>query len=168
MNMDFTERLLHLKPPLSTFISRLLTRITVPMFWSLGCIPVYKGDYTRMQATLQLSMNVLRRDHCLLVFPEDPTLEPDPVTGIKPFQHTFARLGELHHAETSRCLSFLPVAVHPKGKIRVGAPVTYNPLNAPGVERQRIKSLVESSVHKMYQQLGGAEGELGVLTLERK
>jgi hypothetical protein len=168
MNMDFTERLLHLKPPLSTFISRLLTRITVPMFWSLGCIPVYKGDYTRMQATLQLSMNILRQDHFILVFPEDPSMHPEALTGMKPFQHTFARLGELVFAETARCLPFYPLAIHPKGKIQVGMPVAYNPLNPAGVERQRIKSLIEGTIHKMYLQLGAEGGELGVLTPARK
>lgn len=168
MNMDFTERLLHLKPPLSTRFSRLLTRITVPMFWSLGCIPVYKGDYERMQETLHLSMDVLRRGRFLLVFPEDPTLGQDEQTGMKPFQHTFARLGEMFHAETGERLGFYPLAVHQKGIVQVGKPVLFNPVNPVGVERQRLKGMMESEVRGMYLKLGGQTGKIGALTPERK
>jgi hypothetical protein len=168
MNMDFTERLLHLKPPLCTWISGLLTRITVPMFWSLGCIPVYKGDYERMMETLTLSLDVLREGNFLLVFPEEPGMEADPLTGMKPFQRTFARLGELFHAETNQRLSFHPLAIHQKGVIQVGKPVFYNPLNRAGAERQRLKTLMESEVRDMYLKLGGLGREVGVLTPERK
>jgi hypothetical protein len=43
MSMDFTEKELHLKPPLSTFLSTVICRMTVPVFWRMGCIPVNKG-----------------------------------------------------------------------------------------------------------------------------
>lgn len=168
MNLDFTERLLHLKPPLSTTISRLLTSITVPMFWSLGCIPVYKGDYERMQETLRLSMDVIRKAKFLLVFPEDPTLQADEITGMRPFQHTFARLGEMYHAETGERLAFHPLAIHQKGIIQVGRPVLYNPFNKPSVERQRVKVMLEDQIHEMYKTLGGIQSDSGLLTLERK
>jgi hypothetical protein len=168
MNMDFTERLLHLKPPLSTRFSHLLTRITVPMFWSLGCIPVYKGDYVRMQDTLRLSMEVLRQGRFLLIFPEDPSMEPDEQTGMKPFQHTFARLGEIYHSETGERLAFHPLTIHKKGIIQASKPVLFNPLNPAGVERQRLKTMLESEIRATYLKLGGLSGEVGVLTPERK
>ena len=69
LNKDFTEKVLHLKPPLSLFFSRLLTHITVPMFHSLGCIPVYKGDYTRIQETLNQSLDLLRQGRFLTDLP---------------------------------------------------------------------------------------------------
>lgn len=70
LKWDFVERTLELQPPLSAWVAKGLSRITVPMLRSLGCIPVYRADYDRMAETLQLSMNVLRQGRCLLIFPE--------------------------------------------------------------------------------------------------
>lgn len=168
LNMDFTERQLHLKPPLSLWLSRLLSRITVPMFWSLGCIPVYKGDYERMKETLLLSMKVLRQGKFLLIFPEEPLLGKDEETGMSPFQHTFARLGEMYYTETGKRLQFYPVAVHAKGVVQVGRPVSFNPVNAAGMERQRLKTVMESEVRSMYMQLCGQTAKVAGLTPQRK
>lgn len=168
LNMDFTERQLHLEPPLSLWLSRLLSRITVPLFWSLGCIPVYKGDYERMQETLRLSMDVLRQDKFILVFPEDAALEADEAIGMRPFQHTFARLGEMYHAETGKRLLFYPAAVHPKGVVQVGRPLAYNPLNPAGVERRRLKDLLEDTVQRLYLRLEAQSGGVGALTPQKK
>lgn len=162
LNMDFTERLLHLKPPLSTWFSRLLTKITVPLFWSLGCVPVYKGDYERMHETLDLSMDLLRESEFLLVFPEEPSLPADPATGMKPFQRSFARLGEMYYEETRTRLEFYPVAVHAAGYVVIGQRVAFNPLNPLGLERHRLKDLMEDTIRQMYLQVegGGAPGAL--------
>lgn len=150
---DFTERQLHLKPPLSRWVAQALCRISVPLFYSLGCIPVYRGDYERMQETLDLSMAVLRKGKFLLVFPEDNRQPTDPVTKMQPFQRTFARLGEMYFQETGRRLPFYPVAVHPKGFVQVGQPVLYNPLTPAGAERHRLKDLMESTLQSMYLRL---------------
>jgi hypothetical protein len=163
LNQDFTERQLHLKPPFSIWFSRCLSRITVPLLWSLGCIPVYKGDYERLQETLALSMKVLLEKGFLLIFPEEPNLEKEAKTGIAPFQHTFARLGEMYYAETSQRLSFYPLAIHPKRLLWVGKPVTFDPLNKAGAERQRLKSALEADVRRMYLQLSENGGEVQIL-----
>jgi hypothetical protein len=167
MNMDFTERQLHLRPPLSMVFSRLLTRITVPMFWSLGCIPVYKGDYGRMHETLSLSMDRLREGKFLLVFPEDAAFPADPVTRMSPFQRSFARLGEMYYEETHERLAFYPVAVHAAGYVALGRPVAFNPLNPVGTERHRLKDLMEDTVREMYLQVNNGEVS-GALTLQHK
>jgi 1-acyl-sn-glycerol-3-phosphate acyltransferase len=154
---DFTERQLHLKPPLSRWVAQGLCRIAVPLFYSLGCIPVYRGDYERMQETLDRSMVVLRESEFLMVFPEDNRLPTDPVTKMQPFQRTFARLGEMYFQETGRRLPFYPVAVHPKGFVQVGEPVLYNPLTATGAERHRLKDLMESTIQSMYLRLESSD-----------
>ena len=114
-----------------------MSRTTVPFLRSLGCIPVYKGDYDHMVDTLRLSMDVLRQSKFLLVFPEDNLLPADPQTKLKPFQRSFARLGEMYYQETGERLEFYPVTVHPSGVVMVGRPVAYDPLNALGLERHR-------------------------------
>jgi hypothetical protein len=162
LNMDFTERQLHLRPPLSRWLSTLLTKLTVPLFWSLGFIPVYKGDYERMQETLKLSMARLREGEFLLIFPEEPSLPADPLTGMRPFQRSFARLGEVYYEAMKERLGFYPVAVHRSGFVIIGKPVAFNPLNPPGLERHRLKDLMERTIRQMYMQVEG-RGAAGAL-----
>ena len=169
LQWDFVERTLHLAPPLSVWVARGLSKITVPFLRSLGCIPVYKGDYDHMVDTLRLSMELLRQDKFLLVFPEDNMLPKEPQTQMSLFQRSFARLGEMVYAETGRRLDFYPVAIHPKGVVMVGKPVAFDPLNPVGLERHRLKDLMEKSVQSMYLQIENRAGsEMGALTAQHK
>jgi len=167
LQADFVERQLHFKPPVSRWLARAICSISVPLFYSLGCIPVYIHDYERMRETLETSMNVLRDEKFLLVFPEDYRLPKDPVTKMQPFQHSFTRLGERYFAEIGERLKFYPVTIHSTGYLVVGKPVVFNPLNPVGVERRRLKDLMEDTIIAMYIQLEGGNVS-GVLTVERK
>jgi 1-acyl-sn-glycerol-3-phosphate acyltransferase len=167
LQQDFTERQLHLKPPASRWFAEFLCKIAVPLFYSLGCIPVYANDYERMNYTLDRSMGILRTGQFLLVFPEDYRLARDPLTGMQPFQHSFVRLAERYHEETGKRLEFYPVTIHPAGYTRIGKPVTYNPLNVIGQERRRLKNLMEETIRSMYFELDG-EVTSGLLAPIRK
>jgi hypothetical protein len=165
LKWDFVERTIQLKPPASGWVAKQLSKLSVPFLQSLGCIPVYKGDYDRLVDTLRLSMDVLRQDKFLLVFPEDNCLAEDAVTRMKPFQHSFVRLGEMYYEETGERLDFYPVAVHPSGSVTVGKPVKFDPLNMAGHERHRLKDLMENTVRAMYLQVEQKAGsEIAVLT----
>jgi hypothetical protein len=164
---DFTERQLHLKPPASRWLAEALCRIAVPLFYSLGCIPVYANDYERMRETLDRSMDVLKNGEFLLVFPEDYRLARDPVTRMQPFQHSFVRLGERYYADTGERLEFYPVAVHPAGYTKVGKVVAHNPLNSIGQERRQIKDFMESTIRAMYFELEG-DVSSGILSPVKK
>jgi 1-acyl-sn-glycerol-3-phosphate acyltransferase len=167
LQTDFVERQLHLKLPVSQWVARGLCKISVPLFYSLGCIPVYANDYERMRETLEMSMDVLREKKFLLVFPEDYRLPKDPVTKMQPFQHSFARLGERYYAETGDRLEFYPLTIHGTGILVVGKPVIFNPLNPAGIERRRLKGLMEDSIKSTYQKLECGNPS-GALTAERK
>lgn len=167
LQADFVERQLHLKPPVSRWVAQVLCRISVPLFYSLGCIPVYTNDYERMRETLEMSMEVLREGKFLLVFPEDYRLLKDPMTKMQPFQHSFARLGERYYSETGERLDFYPLTIHASGNLVVGKPVAFNPLNAVGVERRRLKELMEDTITNMYLDLEEGNAS-GTLTTERK
>jgi 1-acyl-sn-glycerol-3-phosphate acyltransferase len=153
LQADFAERQLHLEPPFSRWLAQALCSFVVPLFHSLGCIPVAAGDYQRMEETLRLSMDVLRKGEYLLVFPEDYRLAYDPVTRMQPFQHSFVRLAEEYYKETRRRLTFIPMAAHPAGYLMVGEPVLHDPLNPPGAERRRLKNLLEQTITRMYLEL---------------
>jgi len=167
LQTDFVERQLHLKSPLSGWVARGICKISVPLFYSLGCIPVYIGDYERMHETLDISMGVLRQGKFLLVFPEDYRLQKDSQTKMPPFQHSFVRLGERYHAETGKSLEFYPVTIHGKGYLVVGKPVVFNPHNSVGMERRRLKELMEDAITGMYLKLEGGNIS-GILSPERK
>jgi hypothetical protein len=164
---DFTERQLHLKPPVSSWFARLLCRIAVPLFYSIGCIPVYRGDYERMKTTLAMSMDVLRQGKFLIIFPEDNRMTIDPQTGMQPFQRSFARLGEMYYEETKERLEFYPVVIHSSGFVKIGKAIAFDPLNPVGLERHRLKNLLESTIQSMYLQASGADPS-AALTLQRK
>ena len=167
LQADFVERQLHFKPPVSRWVSRALCSISVPLFYSLGCIPVYAAQYQRMHATLETSMGVLQEGKYILVFPEDYRLPKDPVTKMQPFQHSFARLGERYYTETGESLEFYPLAIHGTRRLVVGKPIVFNPLNPVGLERRRLKQLMEDTIIGMYMHLevGNASTALSV---ERK
>ena len=57
------------------------------------------------------------------------------------------------YAETGQRLPFYPVAVHPQGVVMVGQPVQFDPLNRPGLERHRLKNIMETTIRSMYLQL---------------
>jgi 1-acyl-sn-glycerol-3-phosphate acyltransferase len=167
LQADFVERQLHLRPPVSQWVAKAICKISVPLFYSLGCIPVYINDYERMQTTLEMSMNILQEGKFLLVFPEDYRLPKDPVTKMQPFQHSFVRLGERYFAETGERLVFYPLTVHASGYLVLGKPVIFNPLNPVGKERRRLKELMEDTIIAKYMQLESGNPS-GALTTERK
>jgi hypothetical protein len=163
---DFTERKLNLKAPVSRWIAQALCKLTIPLFNSLGCIPVYCKDKEGIRKTMEMSMAVLREQKFILIFPEDPSLPVNPTTKMNPFLRGFARLGEMYFAETGKCLEFYPVTIHTTKQVIVGKPIIFNPHNPDGVERQRIKGLTEDTITTTYLQLESGNAS-GVLTIER-
>ena len=167
LQVDFVERQLHLTPPLSRWLSRAICKISVPLFYSLGCIPVYAHDYERMRETLEKSLDVLLKGKFLLIFPEDHRLPKDPDTKMQPFQHSFVRVGEKYFARTGERLEFYPVTVHGTGYLVVGKPIAFNPRIPVGEERRRLKELMEDTITAKYIQMEGGN-PASVLTMERK
>jgi len=146
---DFVEKILKLKPPLSEAIAKGICKISTPLLLSIGCIPV-PDTHQEQEATFQISIDLLKRGKILLIVPEDPKAEPDPLTGIRPFKRGFLRLGELYYRETGARLTFYPVVIHEAGLVIVGKPMAYNPLNDAKVERLRMVYLLEETIKAMH------------------
>ena len=153
LRQDFIEPSLKLKPPLSPLVATALTRITVPLLTSLGCIPVRRGD----EHELSLSLALLQQGKLLLVFPEAPELEMDPLTRMRPFLKGFTRLGEMYSAACGERLRFYPVAVHISRRVQVGAPLTIDPSAHPPAERLRLLHHLEATVKAMYLTLDASQ-----------
>lgn len=168
LRIDFVEPQLKFRPPFSRVFSSALSKITVPMLRTLGCIPAYVGGQERLYDTLKMSLSLLLEGKCLLVFPEYSDAGSDTFVKMYPFQKTVFRLGEMYYDQTVKCLAFYPVAVHESGKVMLGKAIAYNPLNALGMERHRLKDLLEETVKGMYLQMAGEQEYVGALTPQRK
>jgi 1-acyl-sn-glycerol-3-phosphate acyltransferase len=152
IRVDFVEKTLKIKPPLSGVIAHTICKISTPLLLSLGCIPV-PDTHEAQQATFNTSLQLLKDGKFLLIVPEDTDSAPDPVTGICPFKRGFLRLGELYASETRERLPFYPVVIHESGLVVIGKPIEYNPLNNPKMERFRMVNLLEESIKSMHMEV---------------
>ena len=64
-------------------------------------------------------------------------------------------------------MEFYPLAIHETGNLVVGKPVVFNPLNQVGMERRRLKGLMEETITAMYMNLEGGNAS-GALSAEKK
>lgn len=149
VRMDLVERDMKIGPPLSEWIARAICMISVPFLHSLGCIPVYRTR-RELESTFRQSLDLLQQGKFVVVTPEDPDAEPDPATGLRPFKKGFLMLGELYARETGKNLQFYPLTVHEAGRVFVGQPVTYNPLNDAKSERFRLINLLEGTIRATH------------------
>jgi hypothetical protein len=155
LQMDFVEKDLKLKPPLSGWVARRLARMVVPLLTGFGCVPVQRGvDFRQARATLEISLDLLLRGECLLVFPEKPAWEADPITGIHRFSKGVLWLVELFYIHTGRPLRVIPFTVHPTRKICFlpGVDLTLNDFDVEDGKELWIRSL-EGEIRSTYREL---------------
>ena len=157
LRWDFVERQLHLSMPLSLWVAKTISKISVPMLNRMGCIPVYPNP-DQFHATFDQSVNLLAQGRFVLIFPEDPTQPLDPQFEMSPFKKGFVRLGEFYFQHTGRLLRFYPLAVHAvRRTVQIGRPVTYNPYTPHIKERIRVKRALENMIREM---LVGVDGNV--------
>ena len=148
LEQDFLQGELHLEPPLSGFLARLLSQASVRLLRGVECIPVWRGEHLR--ETYDVSLCDLQAGKPLLIFPEDPHQPADEVVGMRPFRKGFAHLGELYFERTHEILRFYPLAVHARRRqVKVGKPLAFNPNNGRAPERTRLTALLESAIRNM-------------------
>jgi hypothetical protein len=149
LNMDFVEKQLHLRSPVSNWISNVISRISVPLLRSAGCVAVGQGE--ALLRTYQESVDLLSQGGYLLVFPEDPHRAWNEQYQMAPFQKGFARLGELFYQQTGECLDFFPLVIHIDSlRIKIGKPIRFNPASVLRNECVRIADVLEAMIHEMY------------------
>ena len=161
LRRDFVEREFHLSAPVSFWLARGVSKLSVRLLRSLNCIPVRQG--TELLETYHLSVDYLARGRSLLIFPEDPKQNMNELYKMTPFYKGFARLGEMYFERTKKNLHFSPLAVHAaQRRVKAGKAIVFNPENDPARERIRIKHALESTIHDLYLTLE-LEGHLGIL-----
>ncbi|MBE3134349.1 MAG: hypothetical protein IMZ55_12820 [Acidobacteria bacterium] len=153
---DFLEQELHLRPPLSAWLGRLIGRICVALMKDIGAIPVYQRS-KRIRSTVQESLRLMEEGENILVFAED---SKKPLNeAICEFCTGFIHLAKLYYEETRKAVQFIPIAVNRKVRgILVGAPIRFDAANPFPSEKQRLKKELESTVYTLYRELENDPG----------
>jgi 1-acyl-sn-glycerol-3-phosphate acyltransferase len=145
---EFLEQELHLRPPISTYLGKVIGRVCVALMKDIEAIPVYAKS-KKIQATLQASLALLEQGKNILVFAEDSSHRVNDV--LCEFATGFTHIAKLYYERTMKAVQFLPVAVNKKvGTIRIGKPIRFNAATPFAREKQRLKAELESTVYTLY------------------
>ncbi len=148
---EFLEQELHLRPPVSDFLGRIVGRICAALMRDIGAIPVYAKSRMIGQ-TLQRSVRLLEEGKNILVFAEDSMRPLNEA--ICEFCTGFIHLARLYYERTRKVIQFVPVAVNRKVRgILVGTPIRFDAHNPFPREKARLKRALETSVSALYREL---------------
>jgi 1-acyl-sn-glycerol-3-phosphate acyltransferase len=148
---EFLEQELHLKPPLSTYLGKVIGRVCVALMKDIGAIPVYQKS-KKIRSTVQRSLGLLQEGKNILVFAEDSTRKINEA--LCEFCTGFIHVAKLYYEKTKKIVQFLPVAVNRKVRgIMIGKPILFDACRPFTLEKQRLKSELESTVYTLYREL---------------
>jgi hypothetical protein len=148
---EFIEQELHLRPPFSAWLGRVVGRICVAVMKDIGAIPVYDKS-KRIRMTVLQSISLLEQGKNILVFAEDSTKKINDV--LCEFCTGFIHVARLYYQKTRKAVQFLPVAVNRKvGAILIGKPIRFDAMVQFGAEKRRLKKELECSVLTLYREL---------------
>jgi 1-acyl-sn-glycerol-3-phosphate acyltransferase len=148
---EFFEQELHLKPPVSTYLARVIGRVCVAVMKDIGAIPVYQMS-KEIRSTVARTLALLEQGKNILIFAEDSTKKINDV--LCEFRTGFVHVARLYYEKTRKAVQFLPVAVNRKmGGILIGKPIRFDGSNPFSQEKQRLKSELQSTVYTLYRAL---------------
>lgn len=156
---DFVAPGWHLRGRFGLAVATALSRITVGMLRSLGCIPVDRSRHRYMGA-FRRSLELLQAGRNLLIFPEDPQRPADPQTRMRPFLAGFLLLCPQYERAAGRLLPIYPVAVH-RGRriVSIGKPLFYTPEGKRWrAEVEQARDQVQAAVEALYRHLEDESG----------
>ncbi|MGA2762442.1 MAG: hypothetical protein ABSG17_03660 [Spirochaetia bacterium] len=151
IQQEFLEQELHLKPPFSTWLGKVVGRICVALMKDIGAIPVYQKS-SRIKSTVLQTLSLLQQGKSVLVFAEDSSKKINDT--LCEFCTGFIHVAKLYYQETRKAVQFLPVAVNRRvGAILIGKPIRFDAGKPFSSEKKRLKSELESTVYSLYLQL---------------
>jgi len=151
VQVEFLEQELHLRPPLSTWLGRIVGRICVALMKDIGAIPVYNQS-RKIRTTLDRSLALLEQGKNILVFAEDSSRKINDA--VCEFCTGFIHVARLYYAKTARAVQFIPVAVNKSvGTIKIGRPIPFHGERPFAEEKRRVIDEVQSTVVTLYEEL---------------
>ena len=152
---EFLEAELHLRPPLSAWLARVIARIAAALMRDINAVPVHQHS-RRMRATVDRSLELLEQGKNILVFPEDPDRKLNDV--LNQFCTGFLHLARRYYEHTRQVVRFIPVAVNRGVRaILVGRPVEFDASAPFTAEKARLKKELEHRVEELYRSLEDGE-----------
>ena len=153
---EFLEQELHLRPPFSTFLARVVGRICAALMRDIGAIPVYAKS-RKIRSTMRCSLGLLEEGKNIIVFAEDPSKRLNDA--LCELRTGFIHVARLYYEKTRKAIQFLPIAVNRKVRgIRIGSPIRFDPSLPFPRERQRLKGELQNTIDALYHEL---ENDLG-------
>jgi len=148
---EFCEQELHLRPPLSSYLARVIGRICVAVMKDIGAIPVYQMS-KEIRNTIARTAALLEQGKNILIFAEDSTRKINDV--LCEFRTGFVHVARLYYEKTRKAIQFLPVAVNRKmGRILIGTPIRFDGTRPFSVEKQRLQSELQRTVDTLYRRI---------------
>jgi 1-acyl-sn-glycerol-3-phosphate acyltransferase len=148
---EFLEQELHLRPPLSEFLGRVVGRICVALMKDIGAIPVY-AQSKKIKGTVERSLALLEQGKNILVFAEDSTRKINDV--LCEFCTGFIHVAKLYYEKTRKAVQFLPIAVNKAAHgIQIGKPIRFDATTPFPEEKKRLKAELETTVASLYAEL---------------
>lgn len=153
---EFLERELRLRPPLSTYLSKVVGRICVALMKDIGAIPVYRKS-KGIRRTMLCSVRLLEEGKNILVFAENSAKRLNDI--MCEFSTGFMHVAKLYYEKTRKAIQFLPVAVnHSVRGIRIGTPIRFDASLPFPRERERLKNELERTIYTLYCELENDRG----------
>lgn len=124
--------------------------------WALNSynpIPVSKTSISALRETLDKSVEALTEGDNILIFPENPQAENDGKynkNGLSAISGGFAHVAKNYFRKTGKILTFYPMFTDKHTHtITFGKAIEFNPDNPPAVEKERLVSLITSSMREL-------------------
>ena len=148
---EFLEQELHLRPPFSTYLGKVIGRVCVALMRDIGAIPVYARS-RKIRNTMLCSLGLLEEGKNIIVFAEDASKKVNDV--LCELRTGFIHVARLYYEKTRKAMQFLPIAVNRKVHgISIGAPIRFDPSLPFSCERQRLKSELQRTIYALYYEL---------------
>lgn len=161
LEMDFTRRLLRLRPPASRWLAALITPVCMGLMRQIGAIPVFRGEMA-IRDTFRMSLDTLRAGHSLVIFPE--ARERPHSEQLRDFRIGFAHLAWLYGGETGQALRFHPVWIDRKARqIVIGSALEMDPAERnPRLARERLARALRDAVQGIASKCDPGKPDCGI------
>lgn len=142
---DFWSKKPAVVRPFFRLLSYMLPKVCEIVFNNAETIPVYRDK--RVLKTFQLSVDRLKENAAVVIFPEEYT-EYNNI--VHHFQRGFIHVAKYYYRQTGESVPFVPMYVCPKlKKLVFGKPIWYSPDSKIDEEAERICTYLQDSISEL-------------------